>query len=1600
MSLRLSPRALRGISSVVLIATLFTGFSGSPAASAATYGSASFRGDAMLIGSNMPAANSSDFTYEFYFKMNSLPSLAGVNTVGGGIWLFTTRPNRWNPGGITLFVHTNGSLQLDASDSAAKTITSITSPSATVAINNWYHLAITRSANIFKVWVNGTQVSTGSALSTASGFSGNYNSTQLGFGEYLPGNITNFRFTTGTALYTSTFSPATTQLTANGTTQVLIPFESDYTTISSYSTIPSLTQPTGIAAGSAYFGGTGYQDATGNLNSGSYLTNNGVTFSPTNPYGEKSICFGGNQARYFDYPSGEKIGTSSFTLEMWVKPKSWSNYMTFLNTGYGAGNGSYLGYNVNTGPRAIIFYNAEQLGSTGPGVPLDTWSHVAIVRDQVAMKIYMYINGSKVSEGNSASYDFSNPRLSIGNDFNGCMTSVRLAKSALYTSNFTPTALGAFSSVPGGTNVMVTLSARGVSTLNTGTAGLMQGTGTITFEDLPKLSQTITFASLGNKTIGMSAFALSASSTSGQSVSFTSATSEKCTVSGSTVTLVATGTCTINADQAGNVDYDAANQVQRSFSILATQPTLVVSSASGTYGSTTTLTTSGGSGNGPVSYDVVSGNCSVAGDVLSSTSAGNCVVTATKASDATYGAITSAQSTVVIGKKSEIFSYSISSSTGSFKYGALYTVTMTFPLGAVAGNNGWNVLKASTAWGINGVGDQMCTGATVSAAGAYTCSFNSASMWPNAQAMAISGLHVRFNGSTNFNSFDQDTSGTKISIAGCDYVFCPSTESVTVTATNKSISYGANLDGVGFETPYGDTGGQLRYTISNGANGATKAWGVSCTSTYTTGAAVGTYPITCSGTTRPTGAPNPVTDEWVIANTNYSSLYNANVDNFLYTLKNPRSYTSAANWWKRGSFYASDTYQYLSYVQGTLTVNPLTLTAPTSVSAAAVVNNSTSIRISFIQSAYATSHTALVYASNGTTLLRTIPSYESGTAVTGLDPNTAYKVSVKAIGDGSNSADSAPSTQASVTTNINYNRTLSYAGGVGALGTLPNAEVKLTNETVTVGLDSGISKNGYSFAHWSNGVNSFAPGGTYTFGALDETLTAQWTINSYAITFDATGGSGGTTASVNYNVDALASAPTVTKSQYIFAGWAETITATSINSWTVVGSKTLYSLWTPKVYTITYLPESGTATTSSETFTVGTSPIALQSATRSGYKFNGWFTSKTSGTLIGTTGAQFTPTDTATVHAQWIQASLVGLSSPTSFGTIVATSGNDGGISATRSGTKAEIDYFADSLPDGTIITAYLQGSTVYAASQLTGVSNLLLSVVVAWKALDESVPLVDPTKSAIRLKITNPDIKRGAKVYSIVGDTSTVITTAAQDGFVVIDLREDPEIVIANPVVVPAQNIVAPIPSPIVVVVTPAPDPAIAEAALKAKQEAEAKSAAELKAAQEKAAAELTAARLKAEQELKDALTKADEAARLKAETDAKAAAELKAMEDAALAAALAQKKIVPNVTLYSISPSLKLSTYDRAYLSKYVSTLKAKSTVTCIGYVYAKNVTASVAKSRASKQATAICAMIKSQKKTITTKVLLYPSWKAPKAAAGAKWVAVSYRVDGFKS
>lgn len=79
------------------------------------------------------------------------------------------------------------------------------------------------------------------------------------------------------------------------------------------------------------------------------------------------------------------------------------------------------------------------------------------------------------------------------------------------------------------------------------------------------------------------------------------------------------------------------------------QAPLTISSVSGNVGSYLTLATSGGSGTGAVAFSATDGTasgCAVSGKNLSVTSAGTCIVTATKAADTTYLAVTSAPTPV------------------------------------------------------------------------------------------------------------------------------------------------------------------------------------------------------------------------------------------------------------------------------------------------------------------------------------------------------------------------------------------------------------------------------------------------------------------------------------------------------------------------------------------------------------------------------------------------------------------------------------------------------------------------------------------------------------------------------------------------------------------------------------------------------------------------------------------------------------------------------------------------------------------------------------------------------------------------------------------
>lgn len=158
-----------------------------------------------------------------------------------------------------------------------------------------------------------------------------------------------------------------------------------------------------------------------------------------------------------------------------------------------------------------------------------------------------------------------------------------------------------------------------------------------------KASQAITITSTApaNATVGGATYTITATGGgSGNPVTFTSATSPVCTVSGSTVSFVAAGSCTINADQAGGPNHNAALQVTQSFSVSAATVMLNIDTVVRDGGNKKVHFTGTGTPGASITISI----CTVNSFPCSASPTNNLAGTATVATVAANGSWTSTQS--------------------------------------------------------------------------------------------------------------------------------------------------------------------------------------------------------------------------------------------------------------------------------------------------------------------------------------------------------------------------------------------------------------------------------------------------------------------------------------------------------------------------------------------------------------------------------------------------------------------------------------------------------------------------------------------------------------------------------------------------------------------------------------------------------------------------------------------------------------------------------------------------------------------------------------------------------------------------------------------
>jgi hypothetical protein len=248
------------------------------------------------------------------------------------------------------------------------------------------------------------------------------------------------------------------------------------------------------------------------------------------------------------------------------------------------------------------------------------------------------------------------------------------------------------------------------------------GTSTATVTvSVGKGNQTINFTSTApaGATVGGPTYNVTATASSGLAVAFTidAAAASVCSISGSTVSFIGAGTCVIDANQAGDANYNPAPQVQQSFAVGKGSQTINFTStapAGAKVGGPTYTATATASSGLTVTLTIdasASAVCSISGSTVSFIGVGTCVIDANQAGDANYNAATQVQQSFAVGKGDQTINFTSTAPAAAKVGGPTYTVTATASSGL------------AVALTIDASASAVCSisGSTVSFTGAGTC---------------------------------------------------------------------------------------------------------------------------------------------------------------------------------------------------------------------------------------------------------------------------------------------------------------------------------------------------------------------------------------------------------------------------------------------------------------------------------------------------------------------------------------------------------------------------------------------------------------------------------------------------------------------------------------------------------------------------------------------------------------------------------------------------------------------------------------------------------------------------------------------------------------
>lgn len=219
-----------------------------------------------------------------------------------------------------------------------------------------------------------------------------------------------------------------------------------------------------------------------------------------------------------------------------------------------------------------------------------------------------------------------------------------------------------------------------------------------------------------------------------------------------------------------------------------------------------------------------------------------------------------------------------------------------------------------------------------------------------------------------------------------------------------------------------------------------------------------------------------------------------------------------------------------------------------------------------------------------------------------------------------------------------------------------NVEGTMSNQIITYDVETNISdilytKEGYTFTGWNTNADGSGSGysnkdkvkNLLTEGTL--TLYAQWSANSYTVSFDANNPTGttvnGSMDSISAKYDEEKTLPTNMFSidKYTFTGWntkadgsGDSIdNGSKVKNLVTSGTATLYAQWDIIKYTISF-DSNGGSDVDSKTVTIDSPVGVLDVPEKDGYIFDGWYIDLDDDNAIDET---YVPDDDILLYAKW-----------------------------------------------------------------------------------------------------------------------------------------------------------------------------------------------------------------------------------------------------------------------------------------------------------------------------------------------------------------------------